>query len=199
MPARAHPIDLSRRLFPVAAQQAGYFTAKQALDSGYAYPAQLYHVRRGEWARADRGIYRLPEWPASQHDDLVRWTLWSRRRGVVSHETALAVHDLGDVLPAEVHLTVPANFRSRAPGVRLHRGELAPTEIEQREGFAVTMPLRSILDAAAGGTEPDQLRRVVDEALTRGLVTPGALRAAARRDLIATRVIARILAPVSDR
>ena len=91
---RRDPLELRRALTRVARQQAGYFTAAQALDTGYSYPSQRYHTQRGDWVRVDRGIYRLPEWPATQHEDLARWTLWSRGRGVVSHETALAVHEL---------------------------------------------------------------------------------------------------------
>jgi predicted transcriptional regulator of viral defense system len=160
----------------IARHQAGYFTAAQALHAGYSYPSQRYHTQRGDWVRIDRGIYRLPEWPATQHEDLARWTLWSRGRGVVSHETALAVHELGDVMPARVHLIVPPGFRSRSQAVVLHEALLDESDIEQFEGFAATTPLRSILDSAASGLEVDQLARVISDALDRGLVTIGSLR-----------------------
>lgn len=176
---RKSPIDLRRALTRVARHQAGYFTAAQALQAGYSYPSQRYHAQRGNWLRVDRGIYRLPDWPATQHEDLARWTLWSRGRGIVSHETALAVHELGDVMPARVHLTVPPGFRSWARGVVLHVGMLAPTDVEEFEGFAVTTPARSILDSAAGGLEVDQLARIIHDALERGTVTVGLLRARA--------------------
>src|SRR6266536_2147116 len=154
---RRDPSGLRRALARIAAQQAGYFSAAQALEVGYSYQVQWYHVRRGDWLRVDRGIYRLPDWPTSQHEDLVRWTLWSRWRAVVSHETALSVHELGDVMPARVHLTVPPSFRMRAPAVVIHKALLDPSDMEQFEGFSVTTPVRSILDAAATGTEVDQL------------------------------------------
>jgi predicted transcriptional regulator of viral defense system len=178
---RRDPLDLRRALTRVAREQGGYFSAAQALRVGYSYPSQRYHTGRGDWLRVDRGIYRLPDWPASQHEDLARWTLWSRGRGVVSHETALDVHELGDVMPARVDLTVPPGFRSRSPAVRLHVAALGAAETMQFEGFAVTTPLRSILDAAAGGLEVDQLARVVDDALDQGLATAGSLRANADR------------------
>jgi predicted transcriptional regulator of viral defense system len=178
---RQDPAELRRTLSRVAAAQSGHFTSAQARAAGYSYPAQHYHVRRGGWQRLDRGIYRLADWPAGEHDDLVRWTLWSRGRGVVSHESALSVHDLGDVMPARVHLTVPPGFRSRAPGVVLHRGELPAAEVEEHEGFRVTSPLRSILDVAAGHINADQLARVTQEAVARGLTSPGRLRAEAGR------------------
>jgi predicted transcriptional regulator of viral defense system len=167
--------DLRRRLLALAATQSGYFTAAQALEAGYSYPAQAYHAKRGNWLRVDRGIYRLPEWPTGVRDDLVRWSLWSRGRASVSHETAMSVHELGDVDPAHVHLTVPPNFRQKDPGVVIHRAELPGADVEEHDGFRVTTPLRSLLDVAAGDVDLDQLERGVGEALQRGMTTRRAL------------------------
>lgn len=167
--------DLRRRLLAIATRQSGYFTAAQALDTGYSYPAQRYHAKRGNWLRVDRGIYRLPEWPTGPREDLVRWSLWSRGRAVVSHETALSVHEVGDVDPAHVHLTVPTNFRQRDPGVVIHRADLPRQDIEEHEGFRVTTPLRSLLDIAAGELDLDQFARAIEEALKRGMTTRRAL------------------------
>ncbi len=155
----------------MAAEQSGYFTASQALSVGYSYQAQKFHRDRGNWLRVDRGLFRLPEWPVGEHDDLVRWCLWSKVRAVVSNETALAVHNLGDANPAVVHLSVPANFRSRAPaGVRLHRMALPDRDIWQYEGFRITTPPRTLLDVAAGTLDLDQLVDAVRLACER---TPG--------------------------
>lgn len=164
-------LDLRRRLLSVAATQSGYFTAAQALEAGYSYPAQKYNADRGSWEKVDRGLYRLPEWPVGTHDDLVRWSLWSRGKAVVSHDTALSVYDLGDVNPARVHLTVPPNFRPTAPGVILHRGSLPPEDVGSHEGYRITTPLRSLLDVAAEGLEVGLLAGVIQDALGLGLTT----------------------------
>lgn len=157
--------DLRRRLAARAAEQSGHFTAAQALAVGYSYPAQKFHADRGNWLRVDRGLFRLPEWPVGAHDDLVRLSLWSRGRAVVSHETALAVHGLSDANPAVIHLTVPANFRSRpSTGTRLHRGELLDGDIWLHEGFRITTPLRTLLDVAAGTLDLDQLVDAIQQA-----------------------------------
>lgn len=182
--------DLRRKLVAIAGQQAGYFSARQALDAGYSYPAQRYHVLQHNWLRVGRGIFRLPEWPSSLHEDLVRWTLWSRRKGVVSHESALAVHGLGDVNPASVHLSVPPSFRAKAEGVTLHCVVVEPAEIEEHSGFWVTVPLRSLVDVASGTLDLDQVATAVAEALGRGLVTPRRLRA--RADAVDARTALRI-------
>ena len=162
---------LRRQLTKLAATQSGYFSAKQALGVGYSYQAQKYHADRGNWQRVNRGVFRLPEWPVSRHDDLVRWSLWSRGKAVVSHETALAVHDLGDVNPALVHLSVPPNFRARASGLRLHRSELSPEDVAPYDGFRITTPLRSLLDVAADTGDVEQMATATADALRAGMLT----------------------------
>jgi len=152
----------------VAAEQSGHFTAAQALAVGYSYPAQKFHADRGNWLRVDRGLFRLPEWPVGAHDDLVRVSLWSRDRAVVSHETALTVHELSDANPAVTHLTVPVSFRSRPPaGVRIHRGELPEADVWRNEGYRITTPLRTLLDIAAGTLDFDQLVEALRQACER--------------------------------
>jgi predicted transcriptional regulator of viral defense system len=90
---------------------------------------------------------------------------------VVSHESALVVHELGDVNPALVHLTVPPNFRPRSPRVRLHHAKVPVEDTVERTGFLVTTPLRTILDVAAGNLDLDLLATAVSDALDLGLLT----------------------------
>lgn len=53
----------AERLFDVADQQAGYFTARQALEAGYDYPLQHYHRERGHWTQVGHGLFRLNRYP----------------------------------------------------------------------------------------------------------------------------------------
>jgi hypothetical protein len=153
--------DRRGQLRRLAATQSGYFSAAQALELDYSYSQQTYHAKQGNWQRVARGIYRFPEWPVGEHDDLVRWTLWSRGLGVVSHDTAISIHDLGDVNPKRVHLTVPAGFRAEADGVVLHHGDLPEGDVWEREGYRITTPFRTALDAAASELSLEQLTEVV--------------------------------------
>jgi predicted transcriptional regulator of viral defense system len=96
-------------------------------------------------------------------------------QGVYSHETALRIFDLSDNMPAKLHMTVPVKFRRGAaiPAVLvLHRADLALADVEEREGFRVTRPMRTILDlVAAGSLSSDLLKQALDEARNRGLIT----------------------------
>jgi len=166
-----------RTLTAIASVQGGYFTAKQARESGYDYPHLEYHVKTGNFQRTGHGLYRLPTLPQSEHDDLIRLALWSRGRddqpqAVASHETALGVLGLGELLPRKVHLTVPPKFRKATPrSVVLHRMKLAASDIEERDGFRITSAMRTLLDvSAADAVSQDQLERAVDDALRQGLV-----------------------------
>jgi hypothetical protein len=84
------------------------------------YPHLDYHVASGNFERVDHGIYRFPHLPPAEHDQLIRLSLWNRNRkgeaqAVVSHESALVLHDLTELLPGAVHLTVPPAFRKAPP------------------------------------------------------------------------------------
>lgn len=169
-------LELRRRLFSLAAEQRGHFTAAQAREIGYSHQAQAHHVRAGNWLRVGRGIFQLADWVPEIHDDLARWVLWAKGRGVVSHETALSVHGIGELESTRVDLTVPRGFTMRDPAVRLHHADLPSEDVDQRVGFRVTTPERSLIDVAATLPDEDQMARAIDEAVAQGLVTVRRLR-----------------------
>ena len=165
-------VEKSHRLFEVAESQQGYFTSADAKRLGYDYPHQYFHVKQGNWIRVDHGIYRLMKFPAAEHEDLMRWWLWSRKKGVISHETAAALYELGDLLPARIHLTVPPDFRKRpTKSLVLHKSILSSSEIEKRNDLPVTTPLRTILDLARSHLDDERLTKVTKDAIKKGLLT----------------------------
>lgn len=170
-------IDLRRRLQQVAFRQRGYFSAAQAKAVGYTYQAQKYHVDRGNWAKIDRGVYRIADWPTAEEDSLVRWYVWSDGRGVISHQSAAEAHHLGEIDPANVHITMPVGFSTRNPLIVVHNAGLEPADIEVRDGFALTTPTRTVLDlATANDVTQDQLDSVVADAAGEGMFDELALR-----------------------
>ena len=163
------------RLFETAAGQAGYFTTQQAAEAGYSPQLLVHHVRAGRVVRVRRGIYRLVHFPAEQHEELVVTWLWSERVGVISHQTALSLHDLSDVLPAHVHLTLPNAWRRRRfrtpAGVVLHHADVPPEDRAWFGAAPMTNPRRTLNDCARDGLSPELLRQAAQQALRRGLVT----------------------------
>ncbi|MGA8086726.1 MAG: type IV toxin-antitoxin system AbiEi family antitoxin domain-containing protein [Terracidiphilus sp.] len=176
---------MSQRLFDLAQQQQGFFTTKQAKAAGFAENTHPYHVQAGNWIREHRGIYRLAQFPLSDRPDLILWSLWSRNRreeieGVFSHQTALSLHELSDLNPAKLHMTVPTHFRrnSDIPGiVVLHHANLPTSEVLVGPGYKYTRPLRTILDLVeAGAVERTFIRQALRQAVDRGLIIRRELR-----------------------
>lgn len=170
--------DKHQKLYNIASGQQGYFTAKQALSCGYSHRTQHYHKEKRHWIEIERGMFRLVNYPASPFEDLIRWFLWSRNRddipqAVISHETALSVHELSDIMPGKIHLTVPPNFRKKPPiGCILHKNIIQPESIEQREGFRITTPLKTIIDVAEEGISNDYLEQALRDAFNKGILVP---------------------------
>lgn len=171
--------EAAKRLYEIAEGQQGFFTTKQAKAAGFAENTHPYHVQVGNWTREHRGIYRLASFPRGERPDLMLWSLWSRNReeaaqGIYSHQTALSLHDLSDVMPAKLHMTVPRSFRrnSEIPRVLvLHFADLHQSDIGVAHGVRVTRPMRTILDVLAGGEVPLAiLRQALLEGLRRGLI-----------------------------
>jgi predicted transcriptional regulator of viral defense system len=163
------------RLYETAAAQDGLFTTKQAAESGYSPQLLVHYVRTSKVLRVRRGTYRLVHFPAGEHEELVAVWLWSERAGVISHQTALALHGLSDALPLHVHLTLPSDWRRRRfrvpADVVLHHANVPPEDRTWFGAVPTTNPRRSLNDCAREGLSPDLLRQAAQQALRRGLVT----------------------------
>ena len=182
--------EAAKRLYQIAVDQQGFFTTKQAKAAGFAENTHTYHVQAGNWIREHRGIYRLASFPRGERPDLMLWSLWSRnrgeaRQGVFSHQTALSLYDLSDVMPANLHMTVPENFRrnSEIPRVLvLHYADLPQSDIGAVHGVRVTKPMRTILDLLEHGEVPlATLRQALREGLRRGLIRRSEIADARKR------------------
>ncbi len=163
-------------LFAIAAGQRGYFTAAQARACGFAWDALTYHTQHGRFLRIRRGLYRLRDYPSSPREEVVAaWLAVGKDAAVVSHESALDMLGLSDVIPAAVHLTVPRAKRHlpTLPGVIIHTTTrpLPSGDIAVRDGVRLTAAARTILDAAEAGTAPEQIEQAVVQAVERGLAT----------------------------
>jgi len=161
-------------LFDTASAQDGYFTTRQAGEAGYSGPLLGRYLRNGKVVRVRHGIYRLVHYPASEHENLVVVWLWSGQQGVFSHETALALHDLSDVLPAVVHITLPVAWKQRRltvpAGVVLHHADVPVGERSWFGAIPVTAPKRTLADCISAGVPPDLVGQAHGEAVRRGLI-----------------------------
>ncbi len=169
------------RLYEIAERQAGYFSARQARQAGVSKALLSHHVRSGRFLRLRRGVYRLAHFPETPYADLFTAWLAAGERAVISHESALLLYGLTDLLPAETHLTVPRTASRRLPGVRFHTARLTPQEITTRQGLPVTTLPRTMTDLIRSGVAEEWVKQAIHQALKRGMVSEAALEEEARR------------------
>ncbi len=167
-------------LFQIAASQGGYFTAYQARMVGYSEKNHAYHVKAGHWIREWRGVYRLCRFPLAEDSQYSLWGVWSMNRkglvqGIYSHETALALFDLTDVQPEKIHMTFPRGHRRSGDipdALILHHADIDRGESEERMGYRVTTPLRTMTDLFRSMTlSPEFIRQALQEAQNKGFLT----------------------------
>lgn len=174
----------SRCLFLAASGQQGHFTTADAAKCGYGTDVLTHGVRSGRFIRVYWGVYRLRDYPSSPLEHVMAaWLAVGAARAVVSHESAIDIHDISDVIPHATHLTVPRSHRNlpSLPGVRIHTTTrpFGPADIVVREGMRVTSVARTIVDCAETGTGPEQIEMAVREAVSRAMTTPRRLLDAA--------------------
>ena len=163
------------RLFEIAVGQDGHVTTKQAAEAGYSSQLLLKYLHNGRLARVRRGVYRLVHFPATEHEDLATVWLWSDRVGVFSHETALFLHNLSDVLPRRINLTLPAAWakrRLRVPkGVVLHHRDVPKNDRVELGVLPVTNVLRTLMDCVDAHVSPELVDAAVKQARSRNLIS----------------------------
>lgn len=168
-------------LTELAAGQWGLVTAAQAEQAGISRMQLTRLVDAGVLDRVAHGVYATP---AVLGDELLglrtAWIALQPRRsvvdrladplgaGVVSHASAARLHDLGDLLADEHELTLPSRFQSTRPGVRVHRGVLAPQEITVVSGLPVTTAARTIVDLLTAGHDFEHIGQVAADAVRNG-------------------------------
>lgn len=175
-------------LFHVADSQQGYFTSAQAIACGFSRTNFHRYVTSGEWVKEQRGIYRLAHYPVTSYPDLVVWGLWSRNmkgkiQGVWSHETALELYELSDVMPAKMHLTVPKKFRkwtAMPKHLVFHFADLESSDLIEQQGYLVATPLKTIIDVVKERKlSEDLLVQAIRDAIHKGLISRKDLKEAA--------------------
>jgi predicted transcriptional regulator of viral defense system len=168
------------QLLDVANDQFGYVTAEDARELGVD-PVQLRLMHhRGSLDRVALGVYRFPPVPVTELDQYMEAVLWTRTAAVLSHETALDLHDVCDINPAKIHLTVPTRYRLRRDlpvMYRLHRRSLDAGDVTRHEGIPIVTVRRAILDGIDSGVGGHLIDQAIDTARRRGLVAPAELEA----------------------
>jgi len=161
-------------LWEVAADQHGYVTVEQAKEAGVTYDALKQAAWRGHLERPVRGIYRLPTVPATGHDLEALAVLWTRDpAAALSHDSALAAYELGDINPSKYHVTVSLGRRIRKAGGEgyvIHHQHLRPEQVTWWEGIRTVTPLTAIEQALTSGVPTYLLRQAITSAYKKAMI-----------------------------
>jgi len=166
------PGAVFNQLADVAADQYGFVSQHDARELGIQPMTLIRMSEHGTLERRGHGLYRLRYFPASPLDSYMEATLWPRgTRGVLSHETALALYELSDVNPSKIHFTVPRDHRIRRdiPALyRIHHETLPDEAITFHEGIPIVTPDHAIRQSHAAHLGPALIGQAIDHGVSNG-------------------------------
>lgn len=165
------------------AGQWGMVTTQQALNSGID-DVTLHRLKSaGLVESVRRGVYAVMSAEASNaRAEQAAWLAlrpevagWTRPKldpdgGVVSHQSAARLHNIGDLANTQVEITTPRRRTTRDLGVRLRRGQLAETDVMVLDGLPVTTPLRTVDDLLGQHADASHMATIVRQAVEAGQV-----------------------------
>jgi predicted transcriptional regulator of viral defense system len=161
-------------LYALAEKQMGFVTTAQGAQVGVQPMTLVMMKKRGTLKRVSRGVYRLVDFPVLPLARYMAATLWPYElRGVLSHETALGLHDLVDSASPNVHITVPAGFRIQRKipsGLVVHRADLSGSDVCRVECVRITTPERTIEDCIESNVEHATVLTAIENGLRASLL-----------------------------
>ena len=186
------PVDSPRnRIAPIAEDQWGLITRRQALNAGVSQTTlDRLTTEGGDLRRVGYAVYQLVGAPEPDHLELrVAWLqlapaipAWERdpKNGVVSHRSAAEMYGIGS-LPADRHdFTVDRRRQTRQPNIRLHTRPLADHDWIRLRGLPVTLPSRIASDLLHDQEDPEAVANVIADAIRRVFDYPSSFAEALR-------------------
>lgn len=176
-------------LWEIATLQHGYVTAQQALAEGIEREALNKLVHRGTLERAAFGVYRFPKYPYTATARYMLAVLWTRApEAALSHETALDVYAISDIIADKIHVTVAKHRRLRragGEGYEVHYQDLDTRQIGWWEEVPTVTAATAVAQCIQYGTPTYLLRQALERGRDHGRITE------AERDELAARLAAR--------
>lgn len=163
-------------LYKIVEDQGGYFTAAQARSVGFSWERLSNNVKSDQFDRVFRGVYRFVKFPSSRYEDLFIAWLRAGPESVISHESALSVYGLSDIIPSEIYVIVPRTASRRGKGIKYHTNKLEDYEVTRREGLPVTTLPRTIADISRSGVPEEQVVMAIRDGIEKGLISFDMLR-----------------------
>ncbi|HYI18496.1 MAG TPA: DUF559 domain-containing protein [Solirubrobacteraceae bacterium] len=156
----------------IASRQGGTIARWQLLRLGLTANDIQYRITIGRLRVIHRGVYAVGHDAIPVRGRLFAALLLARPERGLSHAAATALHKLIPSVPPTIDVTVTAGRPRDRPGVVFHKA--ATLELTTKHGLPVTSVARTLQDLAA--TDSPHLRKAVNQAFVKRLVTPDELR-----------------------
>ncbi len=169
----------------IALGQHGVFAAHQAREAGIVPQYVQTMERYGSLHRVHRAVYLVDAYPYDEEEMLAGGRPWQYvaasfwphgTRGVLSHRSALELHDLSsyrsDTTRFDVTIAKDVRVTRTVPDwLRLHRASIDERDLTWWSGVPITTAARTIRDCISDNVEPRFLREAIEQAERRNLVT----------------------------
>lgn len=183
----------------IAFAQYGLISRTQLLALGMTGQAVDHRLAVGRLRRLHPGIYAVGGAYDSWEQRTFAASMAAGEGALLSHDAAGRFWRLDGIRTDHPHVLIPHDRRLRLSGVRVHRTRtLEPGDVNRRSGFALTSPVRTLIDLA-GSIERERLEDALDDALRRRIVTLDQLRRRSARIPRGVRGIGRFRSVLADR
>lgn len=161
-------------LMEIAVDQYGYVTTEDAAAVGVVADRLRTMAKRGLLERIAYGLYRVDAVPMVGLEQYMEATLWPRGGGVLSHDTALDLHDVCHINPSKIHVTVRKDLRITrdVPSLLvLHHRDLDERDLTYHEGIPLVTAARAIRDCIERYVGTHLIAQAIPNARARGAIT----------------------------
>lgn len=159
----------------VAAKQHGYITQRDVERLNTDSSAFRELVEDGVVEDISFGLYRMAACEWTSLTSYMEAVLWPHdRRGVLSHATALMLHNLSDVNPAKIDLCVETSYQPQQviPRLyRLHYENLAAHEITEIDGIPIVTAEKAVLQSYQAALGPALIGQAIHDGYNNELFT----------------------------
>lgn len=168
-------VDMLRALSNYASGQWGMVTTPQANAAGVPEADQHRLEAAGLLTPVGWGVYALLAASPRHADIKAAWlataTPPSGYAEVISHSSAAALHELGDLQPDTVDITTPRDLsRPALPGIRLRQAQIPDNDVIHLDGIPATNVERTIADLAAANLDGGHLGTMLADAHQQGRI-----------------------------
>lgn len=167
--------SVEARTWRLIRAQHGVVSRGQLVSFGWTRNEVGHRLRNGRLHRLFDGVYAVGRPDVTRRGWWMAATLAAGVGALLSHGSAGALYAIHPEPTGPIHVSIPLPSRRSRDGLTLHRRNLLPHEIREREGIPVVAVEVAVVDLATH-LRRGPLETVVNNADIKGLVTVPELR-----------------------